>query len=316
MEVTVGVSQSPLVSVVVITYNSAFTVEETLDSILNQTYPNIDLVITDDCSKDETFSVCKSWIEKHQYRFASISLISSPNNRGVSANCNNGLLYAKGLWIKFIAGDDALYPSALHDFMNFVMKYPSARIVHSRIDSYRGDFVPNAIDNTRRIVYHDAFIKNNDLDSKFQYHLLCLYNRIAAPSVFVSHDLLNEMDGFDERIPMCEDWPMWLKITHQGIPFYFLDKVTAKYRLSSTSAYGKETIDYLFPKYYKVESLIYKFYIKRYASLLIRWMNRYYYYIRLCLDVIKLNQKKCFAIFIFNILRFPYWAVGKLLKLF
>ena len=66
---------SPLVSVIVITYNSSKFVLETLESIYNQTYSNIELIISDDCSSDETINICQNWLYKNKNRFKNIELI-------------------------------------------------------------------------------------------------------------------------------------------------------------------------------------------------------------------------------------------------
>lgn len=84
-----------LVSIPVITYNSAKTVIETLDSIKAQTYPNIELIISDDCSTDDTVQLCREWIEKNGERFERTELISVTKNTGVSGNNNR----AKQLYI-------------------------------------------------------------------------------------------------------------------------------------------------------------------------------------------------------------------------
>lgn len=59
---------NPLVSIVVAAYNAESYIEETLDSCINQRYRNIEIIITDDCSGDNTLSVCTSWIEKQKYK--------------------------------------------------------------------------------------------------------------------------------------------------------------------------------------------------------------------------------------------------------
>jgi alpha-1,3-rhamnosyltransferase len=69
-------SSNPLVSIVVITYNSSSYVIETLESIKAQTYQNIELIVSDDCSKDKTVDVCKKWIEKNKQRFVRTELIT------------------------------------------------------------------------------------------------------------------------------------------------------------------------------------------------------------------------------------------------
>ena len=77
-----------LVSVCVVTYNSAATIVDTLESIKAQTYQNLELVVSDDCSKDDTVKVCREWIAANKDRFAAATVIESEVNTGVSANCH------------------------------------------------------------------------------------------------------------------------------------------------------------------------------------------------------------------------------------
>ena len=102
-----------LVSVYVVTYNSAEYVIETLNSVYNQTYNNIELIITDDASTDNTIELCKRWLNNHQDRFSDVQLVTSTINTGISANCNRAVKVAKGYWLKGIAGDDILLPNCV-----------------------------------------------------------------------------------------------------------------------------------------------------------------------------------------------------------
>ena len=74
-----------LVSVVVVTYNSALTIVETLESVKNQSYQNIELIITDDASKDNTLKLCKDWLDQNGNRFPLFRIIESEKNTGVAA---------------------------------------------------------------------------------------------------------------------------------------------------------------------------------------------------------------------------------------
>src|SRR5450759_2313112 len=98
----------PLVSIIVVTYNSSKYVLETLESAKAQTYQNIELVVSDDCSTDDTVEICRKWIEENNDRFVRTTLVTSPENKGIPANCNRGIKASKGEWIKLIAGDDLL----------------------------------------------------------------------------------------------------------------------------------------------------------------------------------------------------------------
>ena len=112
-----------LASVVVITYNSSKTVIETLDSIWGQTYKELELVITDDYSKDDTVLVMQEWIKKHSNRFVRCELIANPINNGTSKNGNIGIYACKGEYVQLIAGDDILLPNAMETKINAAVEH-------------------------------------------------------------------------------------------------------------------------------------------------------------------------------------------------
>ena len=114
----------PLVSIAVVTYNSSKTVLETLDSIKEQTYPNIELIISDDCSKDNTVELCRGWVEKNKGRFVRVEILTVETNTGVSANFNRADAASRGEWGKPIAGDDLLLPNAIQEYVNYIIVHP------------------------------------------------------------------------------------------------------------------------------------------------------------------------------------------------
>lgn len=104
-------SENPLVSIIVITYNSAKYVLETLESAKAQTYQNIELIITDDASQDDTVEICKEWLKENKELFVKTELVTVQKNTGISPNCNRGLKLSNGKWLKFIAGDEVIIPA-------------------------------------------------------------------------------------------------------------------------------------------------------------------------------------------------------------
>ena len=81
---------NPLVSIIIVTYNSANFVLETLESTKKQSYPNIELIVTDDCSSDKTIEICKEWMEKNKTFFIGTSLLIAEKNTGISGRYDRG----------------------------------------------------------------------------------------------------------------------------------------------------------------------------------------------------------------------------------
>lgn len=224
-------SQS-LVSINVVTYNSSKYVLETLDSIYNQTYKNIELIITDDASTDDTVRLCDNWIQEHKDRFRSFKIITSPQNTGISANCNRGIKACSGEWIKGIAGDDILLPNCITDNVNFIIDNDKEiKFLFSR----RLDFgIKNEIDIIQQSrKKRDYFFY---LDAKGQFWDLVLHECcIPSCTIFVHKNTFLSLGGYDEEIPFYEDFPMWVKATKRGYKMWLMDKPTVKYRVSDSS---------------------------------------------------------------------------------
>lgn len=225
--------QTPLVSVIVITYNSESTVLETLDSIKNQTYHNIELIISDDCSKDKTVELCNLWLLENKGRFIRTEIITVKENKGISANCNRALIHAQGEWIKLIAGDDSLFEDCIIQNVDYIKKHSYIHALQSFSEMYV-DVLSGK--STGKIPLEKSLkffkLQTGELQNKYlQNH----GNVVAAPSMFIERNVLNKVGGYDERFKMIEDFPLWLKITENGIKIYLLEESTIRYRIHSKS---------------------------------------------------------------------------------
>lgn len=223
-------NNNPLVSVVVITYNSAKTVIETLDSIAAQTYKNIELIISDDCSKDETVKVCEDWLKENRERFVRTELLTVEKNTGIAGNANRANQAANGIWIKTIAGDDILLTECVHQNVKYVIEHSDARIVFSKVIPFGSTQYVKEFSGSIKKSY--AYFMLNNRDFLF---LLLLNNFILAPSAFMQKSLFLELGGYDESIPLIEDWPFWIKVSLHKIRFHFLSLETVKYRMQESS---------------------------------------------------------------------------------
>jgi glycosyltransferase involved in cell wall biosynthesis len=224
-----------LVTVAVATYHSAPWIVETLESIYNQTYPNLALVVSDDCSTDDTITIIKNWAaqERVQNRFHSVEVITVEKNTGVSANCNRCLAVTPSDWLKFLGGDDILFPNCIEDNMAFVDANPQANIIFSQIKLYQDTFEEKNHFKTTPEHYPDNLMKAS-LTTTDQYQLLLVSDRIHyTPSFFSKKQALLKVGGYDEWNRMVEDYPMWLKLTASGERLYYFHKVTVGYRIHS-----------------------------------------------------------------------------------
>ena len=223
-----------LVSVVVITYNSAEYVEETLDSVYSQSYQNIELIITDDASKDETINICKAWLDKNQARFVDSHLVKSETNTGIPANCNRGIKQANGEWFKLIAGDDLLDQNCILDYINYSNANKEANYIFSNMNSFRKR-------DGKKIDFQELKLNQQiyNSNSKRQYrHLVLNGNFVFAPTSFCNVKAINKIGLFDESIPLLEDYPMWLKVTKSGEKLFLLNKTTVSYRKHEASTFA------------------------------------------------------------------------------
>ena len=224
MEIT---TQHPLVSIAVIAYNSAEYILETLESIKAQTYDNIELVVSDDCSTDGTVELCRKWIDDHLSRFAAVHLLESPTNTGQSGNYNRAFDACTGEWIKEIDGDDKLLPNCVSDFIEYTQKFAEAKYVF-------GKMIPFGSEVTCNDFYNEAYAFFGLSPEEQLHELIYKGNSVPSPTSFYNRAYIIQK-GFrnDERIPLLEDYPKWIKLLQLGVRFCFMDKEVVAYRVNS-----------------------------------------------------------------------------------
>lgn len=224
--------QFPLVSVVVVTYNSSATVIETLDSIKSQTYKSIELVVTDDCSTDNTVSIVNQWLEKNGDYFVHVQLVRSEENTGVSGNLNRGICSSHGEWIKSIAGDDLLIPTAIVEYVKFVSTHPEkVRMCVCDVEPFVVDGeVPDKIVKA----YKNFFEKESEPYEQQRKRVMTSLV-FVGPAYFYSRELFDEIGGYSDKYGCAEEWPFVYKIIMAGNRIYTLNKKLVRYRVSPNS---------------------------------------------------------------------------------
>ena len=217
-----------LVSIIVLTYNSAAFVRETLESVKSQSYRNIELIITDDHSKDDTVEICTSWLSDNKNRFTRVELLISEKNTGIPANCNRGVAASGGEWVKLIAGDDILEPDMLLKLFHHIKGNKDISLLWTNIgtfyDAKEGRIVriPDGISALG--------INQEGVTCEQQFQGLLRSNPVFAGGLIIKREVFGKTGLFDERYPSFEDRPFLHRALLNGYKLHYLDIVGAYYR--------------------------------------------------------------------------------------
>jgi glycosyltransferase involved in cell wall biosynthesis len=234
------------VSVAVISYNSEKTIIETLNSILQQSYGtrNIELIISDDGSSDNTVLITDSWIKLHENSFERVNFIKHSINNGVSKNCNSAWKECTCEWIKTIAADDVLLDNCLSDNVKHIRENSEIKILFSIMMTFDAEtLLP--LGNQPAESRFDFFKMN----ASQQYKVLLTNSFNCAPSSFINRETLSSVGYADERFMFIEDLPLWLRFTSASIPLRFMKKETVKYRIgNSLTSSGEKFVNINFLK--------------------------------------------------------------------
>lgn len=269
---------TPLVSIIVATYNSSKYVLETLNSAISQTYKNIEIIITDDCSTDNTVQICSQWIENNRSAGIPIKLVLSKKNTGVSGNGNRGFMSSHGEWIKFIAGDDILAPTAIDAYIKYVIANQHVKHLIACAIHFNGTLKDSDLKNPDKI---SQYMYRDKVTARDQYKVITKTFFGSGPTYFVHADTFRSVGCFDERFPMQEDYPLFIKIIGRGHKLMYLDHVTVYKRIVQSSIQYDRNPNDIFPKN-KVRMIINWKYQYKYEALgpLWRMLLKYSLYIQ------------------------------------
>jgi alpha-1,3-rhamnosyltransferase len=218
----------PLISIVVITYNSAKYVLETLESIKAQTYKNIELIVADDCSTDNTVELCEKWFVNNKDYFVKSKIVYSDINRGISVNCNRGVNFSNGSWIKLIAGDDILIPDCIEKFVNLSMESDN-KLFFGNMNNFEGETIINKSTDPSILNFF-----NMNVQKKFKNYCRHAYF-LNSPTVFVNRQTLNLLGNFNEKYRYLEDLPLILKFLENNEDIGFLHDYVVLRRIHQES---------------------------------------------------------------------------------
>ena len=262
-----------IVTIIVLTYNSEDTIIETLNSIKLKTYNNIELIISDDGSKDDTISICEQWLELNGQIFSFYRLATVAENTGISANCKRALKSYLGEWVKFFAGDDILLPSFVEEMVNFCIT-ENFSVAISDMLILKGDTQTrfNALQKDR-----DKFFSLSQV-GKYHFYLNFPFF-LNTPSSFFKRSLFDSIQPFFENYKLLEDQPLFYSILASGTDIGYLRKEVVIYRMHQKSITGDVNVQFS-EDLYKCFCEFRKPYMKKdfKAAVLKMILSKYYYF--------------------------------------
>ena len=125
---------NPIISIIIPIYNVEEYIIECLESIYNQTYKNIEVILVDDCGSDNSMNIVKEYLTPEKHSFTKI--IQHQQNKGLSAARNTGIKHATGDYIYFIDSDDFITPNCIESFYNLIQKYNNPEIIFGSATFY------------------------------------------------------------------------------------------------------------------------------------------------------------------------------------
>lgn len=208
-----------LVSIVMPAYNCEMYITEAINSVIDQTYSNWELLVIDDGSKDNTLQAINELADKD----SRIKSIPNEKNIGVSATRNRGIDLASGEWISFLDSDDMWHPSKLEKQLKVVSK-KSAEFI----------FTGASYINEEGLPFKGTF----NVPEQITYKRLRKQNVISCSSVLVKKKYFKNIKM--EKDEMHEDYAVWLRILRLGVIAYGVDEPLLIYRISKDSKSGNK----------------------------------------------------------------------------
>lgn len=221
----------PLVSIGVPIYNTSAYVIHTLESINNQSYPNIEILIVDDCSTDDSYKIVMEWANNCRFP---VEITRNENNLGLTKCCNILLKMAKGEFFQKLDSDDIIFPQKIELQVKLmeVNKLDNTAMVFSEaaLIDRDGNLLPKS--------YFDSIeFKENVPDNReVLLQKMLRKNIIPNPSTLILTEKIKDVGGYDEGL-YFEDWDLWLRILNKYNCLY-QPIVMCSYRIHGNSMWS------------------------------------------------------------------------------
>lgn len=239
-----GAEYSPIVSVIVPTYNRPTMLKDAIQSVLDQAFQDFEIIVINDAGQDVSSVV-------QAFNTPKIYYLSHDTNKGLAATRNTGLRAAKGKYIAYLDDDDIYYSNHLQTLVNFLegSKY---RVAYS--DAYR---------NLKNIVNGKVLKEDKEViySVNFDREKLLVDNYLPVLCLMHEKECLKHTGLFDESLPRHEDWDLWIRLS-RSYDFMHIPKITCEFSMRDD---GSGMVSGTFPMFLKTLKIVHNKY-KHYAS--------------------------------------------------
>lgn len=202
-----------LVSIVLPTYNGSQYIEEAINSILNQTYTDFELIIVNDCSTDNTRAIAEQYAKKD----TRIKIIHNEVNRKLPASLNIGFEHAKGEYFTWTSDDNKYKSNALEVMVDELEQHKDCSLAFSNYD----------VINQEGVFQYERICMTESMDE-------ILYGNIVGASFLYKRSVHFALEGYDESKFLIEDYDFWLR-AYQQFKFRYINQNLYEYRIHDTS---------------------------------------------------------------------------------
>jgi glycosyltransferase involved in cell wall biosynthesis len=215
----------PLFSVIIPCFNHALFVGEAIEAVLAQSIGDLELIVVDDCSRDNSSEI----IEKYRRSDQRVRVIYHETNQGISPTRDDAIKIAQGEYLAFCDADDVWMPTKLARQLELLQKHPEHDVA----------YCDAAIINECGIETGDHFsdqfpVRGNGSGRLFEQ--LCTRNFVNIQTAILRRECIADAGYFDdgEGIKLVDDWWFWLRVSYRH-SFIYTDEVLAKYRVHQGS---------------------------------------------------------------------------------
>lgn len=202
----------PLVSIITPSFNQGRFIEKTIQSVLEQDYPNIEYIVMDGGSSDNTINILKRYENNLQW--------VSEVDKGQTDAINKGFLRAKGEILCWLNSDDTYAPGAIRKAVEHFVKHPDVMMVYGE---------GTEIDEQGHYIHRFPYTRKYDL-----WALIYIWDYILQPTTFFRADIFKKIDLPDVNLHWCMDWDLWIRIGSRFNVDY-VDYVFANSRIHSAT---------------------------------------------------------------------------------